>query len=54
MLSNYAITSVESNPVTSLALQTGARASVQREFRGRIPLVLKSGVDFRLGYERHF
>jgi TonB-dependent receptor len=47
-LNNYALTSAESNPVTSLALQTGAKASVQREFHGRLPLKLKAGVDFRL------
>ncbi|MDO8538849.1 MAG: carboxypeptidase regulatory-like domain-containing protein [Opitutaceae bacterium] len=46
-LNNYSIISVESNPVTTLALQTGLQASVQREFDGRLPLRLKTGVDFR-------
>ena len=47
-LDNYAMASVESNPVTTLARQSGAQASAQRGFHGRVPLVLKGGVDFRL------
>jgi iron complex outermembrane recepter protein len=47
-LSNYAITSVGSNPVTSLALQTGLQASAQRDFDWHLPVRLKTGIDFRL------
>ncbi|MBI4624535.1 MAG: carboxypeptidase regulatory-like domain-containing protein [Verrucomicrobia bacterium] len=46
-LNNYVLTAANSNPITSYALQTGAQASVQREFSGRAPFVLKAGVDFR-------
>jgi iron complex outermembrane receptor protein len=46
-LANYSLTAASSNPVTSYVVQSGAQASVQRGFAGRVPLVLKAGVDFR-------
>ena len=45
-INNYALTSAESNAVTSSDLKRGARANVSREFYGRLPLTLKTGVDF--------
>ena len=46
-INNYAVTQATSNPVTTYDIQRGANASVQREFFGRVPLVVKAGVDFR-------
>lgn len=46
-LNNYSITAAGTNPVTTYDIQTGAQASVQREFAGRVPLVFKGGLDFR-------
>ena len=46
-IKNYAVTGTTSNPVTTYDIQTGAQASVQRDFSGSVPFVLKAGVDFR-------
>jgi iron complex outermembrane receptor protein len=46
-INNYVATQGTSNPVTNYNTQKGASASVQREFFGRVPLILKGGVDFR-------
>ena len=46
-INNYAITTLTSNPVTTYDIQTGLNASAQREFAWRVPLTLKTGLDFR-------
>lgn len=46
-INNYSIASMTSNPVTSYAIQKGLNASAQREFTWRIPVILKTGLDFR-------
>ena len=46
-INNYVVTQATSNPVTTQTVQKGANASVQRELPGRLPLIVKAGVDFR-------
>jgi TonB-dependent receptor len=46
-INNYAATQMTSNPVTNYDIQRGVHASTSRDFSGKVPFVLKAGLDFR-------
>jgi hypothetical protein len=46
-INNYVVTAATARPITALDRNKGANASVTREFFGRLPFSIKTGVDFR-------
>ncbi len=46
-INNYVVTAATARPITALDRHNGANASLTREFFGRLPFSIKTGVDFR-------